>query len=135
MYEPAIADAAAGCHKLQLGRRTEADATRAGLVSVAVASAATGSRGVVLPEPAGRSPQQQWRHTRVPRLLDRSSECRCVKLLGCDKRLQPGLGLHHLAPPRHASITQQPDEVLPRERGVRTLFELLRLCAIYLIFS
>ena len=98
MYEPAIADAAAGCHKLQLGGLAEADATRAGLVSAALASAATGSQGGVFPEPAGRSAQQQWRHTREPRLLDRSRECRSVKLRGCDERLQPSLGLQHVAP-------------------------------------
>ena len=92
MYEPAIADAAAGCHKLQLGGLAEADATRAGLVPAALASAATGSQGGVFPEPAGRSAQQQWRHTREPRLLDRGRECRSVKLRGCDERLQPSLG-------------------------------------------
>ena len=91
MYEPAIADAAAGCHKLQLGGLAEADATRAGLVPVALASVATGSRGGVFPETAGRSAQQQWRHTREPRLLDRGRECRSVKLRGCDERLQPSL--------------------------------------------
>ena len=70
----------------------------------------------MLPEPAGRSPQQQWRHTREARLIDRGCECRSVKRLGCDKRLQPSLGLHYLAPPRHASSRHKPQS-LPRERA------------------
>ena len=39
MYEPAVANARAGCHKLTLGCFTEADATRAGLVPVRLALA------------------------------------------------------------------------------------------------
>ena len=48
MYEPAVANARAGCHKLTLGCFTEADATRAGLVPVRLALALSLALSLVL---------------------------------------------------------------------------------------